>query len=243
VEAAAPANRATLGRMLDRSVCARGALVAALVVGAALALSSCAVTDIPSSARTVTVYVDPPSASGSGSGQGGGSTGTRPSDVPTDAAPGAGVPATLAVGKQRGAPHSYDEALARIDGAAPADGITTDFVSPSGNIRCRVGGDPSGSTPPACDLAEGRVAPPLPTICPADGPKDIGRIELTDRGAFPVCNAETVGKGDLPTLDYGRQTADRGAPVRCISEKVGMTCVDTTHRNGFFVARETFVTF
>jgi hypothetical protein len=227
--------------MLDRSVCARGALVGPSVVAAVLLLSSCAVTDIPSAARTVTVYVDPPSASGSG--QGGGTAGAQPSEVPTEAAPGAGVPATLAVGKQRGAPHAYDEALARIDGATPADGITTDFVSPSGNIRCRIGGDPSSATPPACDLAEGRVAPPLPTICPTDGPKDIGRIELTDRGAFPVCNADTVGKGDLPTLEYGTQTADRNAPVRCISEEVGVTCVDTAHRIGFFVARETFVTF
>ena len=219
--------------MRDRSLRAGGALVA---VAAALVVSSCGVTDIPSAPRTVTVLVDPPSASTAVGGTAQPGTGT----VPTETARPTPVPATLAVGRQRGAPHSYAEAQARVDAAAAAEGVTTDFASPSGNIRCRVGG---ASATPACDLAAGRVSPPLPTICLAGGPQDIGRIELTDRGAFPVCNADTLSRDGLPTLEYGRRTADSAAPVRCLSEEAGVTCIDAAHGHGFFLARETFVTF
>jgi hypothetical protein len=148
--------------------------------------------------------------------------------------------AALAVGRQRGAPHSYEEAQARIGAARPAGGVTDAFRSPSGNIVCTLGGAPGPLT--ACEVGSGRIDPPLPSICPPDGPKDIGRIELDASGALPVCNSDTVGTGDEPELGYGRRTRPNGTTA-CLSETFGVTCIDESSRHGFFLARGTFVTF
>jgi hypothetical protein len=211
------------------------AVLGAVVALVAVAVSGCGATDIPAPTTTVTVVVDPP-ASGPGT-TGSASPGTTP--VPTQTATTTAVPTALAAGPQRGAPHSFAEAAARVAGAKPAAGVTSAFVSPSGNLRCVVTG---GSSAPACEVVEGRVAPPQAGLCPPGGAPDIGRIELTARGAVPVCNTDAVAHADVPTLGYGARTSAPG-PVQCLSEEAGVTCVDRAGRHGFFLARRTFVTF
>ncbi len=214
---------------------ARPVARAALGVGTALVallLTGCGVTDIPSAPKTVTVLVDPPSSSAP-------SAPATETPVPTQTAPSTAVPTALAAGAQRGAPHSFAEAAARVAGAKPAADVTSAFVSPSGNLRCVVTG---GAPAPACEVVAGRVPPPRPDLCPSGGPTDVGRIELTDHGAVPVCNSDTVTHADVPTLTYGSRTSAPG-PVQCVSEESGVTCIDQTHQHGFFLARRTFVTF
>ena len=72
---------------------------------------------------------------------------------------------------------------------------------------------------------------------------DIGRIELSDKGARPVCNSDTIRRDDAPSLPYGSRTDPSLGSVACVSEESGMTCVDAASQHGFFIARETFVTF
>ena len=157
------------------------------------------------------------------------SAGTRPR----------GPGAVSSAGRLRGAPRSFAEAQGRIDAAPPAASVTDRFRSPSGNIVCRRSTD-AGTA--ACEVAKGRVDPPLPSICPAGGPQDIGRIELGPGGALPVCNSDTIRTGGEPELGYGKRTQPSGTTA-CLSESFGVTCIDTASRHGFFLARDTFVTF
>ena len=217
---------------------------AAFVVLTSLAvaslLASCGATDIPAPRRTVTVTVDAPGAAPAATpAQTSTPTSTSTGTVSPRPSP-SGVPTALAAGRQRGAPHSYAEAKARLDAARPAPGVTDRFESPSGNIVCSLSG--SGSPLAACEVEKGRTPAPLPSICPPDGPKDIGRIELDASGAFPVCNSDSIREGDEPELGYGRRTGSDD-PVACLSEEFGVTCVDTGTQHGFFLARGTFVTF
>ena len=210
-----------------------GVVVTALAVVALLA--GCAAMDIPTPRRTVTVLVDPPSpppSASTGRTATTGSAGQRPPSRP--------VPTALAVGRQRGAPHSYAEARARVDAASPAEGVTRRFRSPTGNIVCALGG--SSRLLATCEVEEGRIDPPLRSICPPDGPQDIGRIELGESGAVPVCNSDSIRRGGEPRLPYGSRTASVD-PVGCVSEEFGVTCVDASTRHGFFLARDTLVTF
>ena len=214
-----------------------GALVRTLLLVGALpvALTGCGVTDIPSSPRTVTVYVDGPTGTATASPP---STTTPPVQTsPTSS----GVPTSLAAGRQRGAPHSFAEAQQRIGAATVASGVATAFRSPTGNIVCTTGGHRAPVA--SCEVERGRITPPLPSICPPDGPKDIGRIVLGASGAFPVCNSDTIRSGSEPTLAYGSRTDPSLGTVACLSEEFGVTCIDPTTQHGFFIARETFVTF
>ncbi len=199
-------------------------------------VAGCGVTDIPSPRRTVTVYVDP-----TGSPSSPAQATTAPPPSTQSPAPTTQLPISLAAGRQRGAPHSFAEAQQRIAGARIAGGTAAAFQSPSGNISCVTGRGPDQLA--ACELAKGRIAPPLPTICVAGGPTDIGRIELSDKGARPVCNSDTIRQGGAPTLAYGSRTDPALGAVACLSEETGMTCVDAATQHGFFIARDTFVTF
>ena len=94
-----------------------------------------------------------------------------------------------------------------------------------------------------CDVARGRSTPPAAAPCPEGGPPDIGRLELTAAGARPVCNSDTIRRGTPATLAYGSRTGPSLGSVACVSQEFGMTCVDEAGRHGFFLARDTFVTF
>jgi hypothetical protein len=215
----------------------RAVLVAtASAVAVVNLVAGCGASDSPTGRPTVTVYVDPPAGSPAASpAPTAGSVRTvAPQPSPS------GVPTTLAVGRQRNAPHSYAEARARVQSAPPAASVTDRFASPSGNIVCNLSGNPLAMA--ACEVRSGRVKPPLPSICPPGGPKDIGRIELERTGAFPVCNSDTIREGGEPQLTYGLRTASLD-PVACLSEEFGVTCVDSASKHGFFLARSSFVTF
>ncbi|WP_404392115.1 hypothetical protein [Humibacillus xanthopallidus] len=221
---------ATRRRSPRRAVAAVGAGAAAVV-----ALSGCGMTDLPAPRRTVTVTVDAPGATTTSA------TAAPPeSATPTAAPSSSAVPTSLAVGRQRGAPRSFDEAKERIDGATSAD-LGSVFQSPTGNITCSTSGGPGVVM--TCDVAKGRSTAPSSAPCPEGGPSDIGRIELTADGARPVCNSDTIRQGTPATLAYGVRTDTSLGSVACLSQEFGMTCIDEASRHGFFIARDTFVTF
>ncbi|MCU1538627.1 MAG: hypothetical protein JWP82_2978, partial [Humibacillus sp.] len=211
---------------------------AALALALPLAVSGCGVTDIPSVSRTVTVTVDAPAPSDA-SGATPVPTVTAPTATPTTSATTA-PPTALAVGPQRGAPHSFDEAQARV-AAATTSNVGRSFQSPSGNLTCTASGAPGVLM--TCDVARGRSAAPPEAPCPDGGARDIGRVELTSTGARPVCNSDTIRRGRTRTLPYGTRTGLSLGQVACVSEAAGVTCVDGAGRHGFFLARGTFATF
>ncbi|MEO7751920.1 MAG: hypothetical protein ABIS35_00755 [Terracoccus sp.] len=212
-----------------------GLRTGAVALASALALTGCGLGDV--GAPVVTVTVTPTGTAAPTP------TPATPSSIPTVAATptprSTPVPTALAAGAQRGAPHSWAEANARIAKGKPAPAVTDVFVSPSGNIFCTI----AAGSPPACEVADGRTPPPRAGICPAGGPTDIGRIELTSAGAVPVCNSDSIRTGTPPKLAYGSRAGSPGGTVSCLSEKVGVTCADSATKHGFFVAKNTFTTF
>ncbi len=210
------------------------AVVVLAAVAVSCVLASCGVTDIPSPRRTVTVTVDAPSAGSSGT------SAATPTPVPTASAASVTIPTALAAGPQRGAPKSFDEAKRRIDAAKPAAGVARPVPEPQRQHRvpaqhrlqrCRVRGRAGTRSPRPCPRSAGR-----------EDPKDIGRIELGSSGAVPVCNSDTIRLGSEPKLGYGARTEPSGTTA-CLSEEFGVTCIDEAGRHGFFLARDTFVTF
>lgn len=145
----------------------------------------------------------------------------------------------VSAGHLNGAPADIDEAIARVAGAESAESVQGVFTSPTGNIFCSVVDDGAVM---ACELAEGRV--PAEGVCPPDGPQQVRRLELGADAVQPACSG-TIREPDAraPKLRYGRRTVVAGTPIQCLSEKVGVTCVDTVGRRGFFVAKGSFATF
>ena len=107
------------------------------------------------------------------------------------------------------------------------------FQSPSGNIGCFI--DASGAR---CDIRQRSwTPPPKPPGCDLDYGQG---IEVSSDHADFVCAGDTtLGQG--PPLPFG-SSSQRGAFI-CESASSGMTCHETRHGHGFFMARESFRLF
>lgn len=173
----------------------------------------------PRTPRTTTITITPPASS------------ATPSATPS-------APSTSVTAPTTGPPKSYDEALAHLATGRVDPKVTSAFTSPTGNISCRVSGPPRG-----CELRTGRIAPPTPASCPAGGAKDIGRVEYAADGPRAVCNSDTIIEPGAPVLGYGSLATPAGTTYQCLSESIGVTCVDTAQKKGFFLARDTYVIF
>lgn len=213
------------GRLTPRQL-RRGVALLAAAVGT---LGGCAPGGASPPPVTVTVTPSTP-----------GATTSIPTVHATPTASSTTIPRRLSAGHGRGAITSYQDALARLNRAKDAPSVKGVFTSPTGNIFCTVARD---APVKGCEVDEGRIPPPLPTICPADGPKDIGRIELRPSGVVPTCNSDTIRVKGAPKLSYGTKTAVAGSAFACVSESAGVTCVDRDLERGFFIAKGAFTTF
>ncbi|HEY7987715.1 MAG TPA: hypothetical protein VIE19_00765 [Lapillicoccus sp.] len=172
----------------------------------------------PVTPRTTTITVTPSA--------GGASTSATSSTTPTAAA----TP-----------PKTYEQAMqhfatGRVDAAAKAQ-----FTSPTGNIYCSISA--SGDVPPGCEVRDGRVAPPAGTCDSGGGAKDVGRIEWQGDTPKPVCNSDTMIRPGAPVLQYSSIATAQGSPFRCLSETIGMTCLNTAAKKGFFLAKGAYTLF
>ena len=136
-----------------------------------------------------------------------------------------------------GIPRTYDAALAHFRNAP---GVVRQFkrlVLPSGNIYCavKVAGLPTG-----CEINEGAIKDP--DVC-AGNPvsKYVGRVEFHGGHAVPVCNTDTIRTPGAPTLRYG-DIAKKGG-FACLSELIGVTCINLNEADGFFLHRGEYVIF
>jgi hypothetical protein len=196
----------------------------AVAVAAAFGLAGCGVTDQPVTPRTTTVTVTPTGGATTGSST------TTPSTT-TSTTTAADQP-----------PTTYDEA-SRLFAAAKVDANAQKvFTSPTGNIFCSIG--TGADVPAGCEVKDGRIAAP-PDVCPTGdaGAKDIGRIEWSGDAPTPICNTDSIYQVGAVVLQYGTIAATAGSPYQCLSKEFGMTCIDTASKKGFFLAKNTYVTF
>jgi len=127
-------------------------------------------------------------------------------------------------------------AAGKIDAAAKPQ-----FTSPTGNIYCSIA--PSGAVPAGCELRDGRVTPPAGTCPPGAAAKDVGRIEWSGDTPKPVCNSDTMIQPGAQVLQYGAIAMMQGSPFQCISESIGVTCINTAGKKGFFLAKGAYSIF
>lgn len=137
-------------------------------------------------------------------------------------------------------PQTWDEALVHLGSATPDPTKPLSFVSPSGNIACTI---VAGGSLRGCELEQGRIPPPTDSFCASagGGAADIGRIQLGPSGPLAVCNKDQLAPADAPELPYGLSTSS--GSVACVSEQIGITCVDGSTRKGFFLAKDTYYVF
>lgn len=200
-------------------------LAVALATTLALLLAACG-DGSPTQPQTTTVTMTPtvtpttPKA-----------TTSTPSTTTTTTAPPVTAPTTYAEAQQHFATGKADPKA----GAA--------FVSPTGNIFCNIG---SAAGPPfGCELKTGRIPPPTPDYCATKGgAPDVGRVEFKETGGpQAVCNTDSIVQQDVPVLQYGSVGGVAGSVYRCLSESIGMTCIDSSAQQGFFIARTSFRIF
>ena len=192
------------------------AVVAAVALAlVSLVLSACG-GDAPATPRTTTVTVTP-----TPTGTGTPSTSTTPATQP---------------------PKTYAQAMQHFSAGKVDAAVKAAFTSPTGNIFCSI--SPSGGVPPGCEVRDGRITPPAGTCDTSGGsPKDVGRIEWSGDSPKPVCNSDTMIQPGVPVLQYGAIATVQGSPFQCLSENVGMTCINTTGKKGFFLAKGTYTLF
>lgn len=164
--------------------------------------------------------------------------GSSPSETPTEPTPSAPVTTPAEPPRPpKGTPATYDEALAHFRASTETLQLSR-FSSPSTNIYCVI---KNRYIPPSCELGEGGISDP--DYC-GDGPTSvIGRIELDDGNPTPVCNSDTIRQPGGQVLPYGAIATTPGSPVQCLSEEIGVTCLDTSSTQGFLLARGTYVLF
>lgn len=137
-----------------------------------------------------------------------------------------------------GAPRTYADARDRINAAPGRTRSLRSFTTPSGNIFCGLTDDQ-----PGCELGSGRIEPPRDYCGPAGGgAQDIGRVVFIRGRPKPICNSDTIVTPGARTLPYG-SVAEGPAGVRCLSESVGVTCIDPDSRRGFFLSKDRYGLF
>lgn len=195
-------------------------MAAALAVGLVpLALGACGGTNQPTTPLTTTVTVTP-SPAGSNSSTPTTSTSTTPAPKP---------------------PTTFDQAMQHFAAGRLDAGAKAQFTSPTGNIFCSIA---AGDVPRGCEVRDGRVTPPAGTCdTGGGGATDVGRIEWSDDTPKPICNSDTMYQPGAQVLQYGSIAQVQGSPVQCLSETLGMTCVDPTAKKGFFLAKGAYTIF
>ncbi len=134
----------------------------------------------------------------------------------------------------------YDDALALLATGDQSQRVLAAWQSPSGNIHCML--DDNGFDG-SCEVLQGRIEPAEADLCSFEaGESTVGRIEIFEGSVTPVCNTDTIMNPNAPVLEYGAVAKTEGF-ISCISERRGMTCVNTDIRKGFFLARGVYEIF
>lgn len=130
-------------------------------------------------------------------------------------------------------PTIYEQALEAVSAGTPV--TMRRFVSPSGNFFCdlQVVEGVAG-----CELTRTTLAPNADVTCDPTVNARVGRLMIEDGVVSAQCNTDTIRTGTTPpVLRYGRTAAiGPGASLKCLSRRIGITCIDTGNEVGFFVS-------
>lgn len=178
---------------------------------------------------------------------------TSPAAPTTSAAPAttapthsSGTPTVTAVatntanagsGSTSGVPMSYAAASARLDALRTAPHRPLDRFSTTGDaVYCVLH---STSIPTSCELRTGAI--PDAGVCGQSMADSVGRIQLGDDGAVPECNTDTIREPGA-TVVAAPAVVTYGS-LACAVERIGVTCVNTRTRAGFFLTPGKYATF
>lgn len=135
-------------------------------------------------------------------------------------------------------PRTYDDALAHFDALGSEPFNVRRFVMPSGNIYCAV---KVKGIAPGCEINKGAVEDPA--VCEGTPTDTVGRVQFIGGHATPVCNTDTIRQPKAPVLEYGVAARFNNFKIMCLSESIGVTCINTKATEGFFLHRGEYVIF
>ena len=135
-------------------------------------------------------------------------------------------------------PRTYDDALAHFDALGSEPFNVRRFVLPSGNIYCAV---KVKGIAPGCEINAGAVEDEA--VCAGTPTDQVGRVQFVGGRATPVCNTDTIRQPKPPVLDYGVAARFNNFKIMCLSESIGVTCINVKKPEGFFLHRGEYVIF
>lgn len=140
-------------------------------------------------------------------------------------------------GGSAGVPTSYAAAAARVAalGSAPHSSLTR-FTTTGDSVYC-VLRDPS--IPTSCELRSGAIHDP--GVCGQSMADAVGRIQLGDDGAVPECNSDTIREPGAHVV--AAPAVVTSGSLECAVERIGVTCVNTRTKAGFFLTPGKYATF
>ena len=71
----------------------------------------------------------------------------------------------------------------------------------------------------------------------------MGRVQFIGGRATPVCNTDTIRQSNPPVLEYGVAARWKNFKIMCLSESIGVTCINLKQTEGFFLHRDEYVIF
>ena len=167
-------------------------------------------------------------------------TPTEPVDEPSDPVPleGRGSTPNPRVDSGLPVPRTYDDALAHFDALGSEPFNVRRFVMPSKNIYCTI---KVKGIAPSCEINVGGVKDPA--VCKGLPSSVVGRISFIGGRATPVCNTDTIQQPNPRVLEYGVAARFKNFKIMCLSESIGVTCINTKATEGFFLHKGDYVIF
>jgi hypothetical protein len=215
-----------------------------VVATAVVALTGCSDEgDGPDAVPTITTKPSTPAASTtspSATTSSPGTTTTAPSTPTEPTAPPSSAETSESAPRPTGTPTAtadtgrgpttYGAAVDRIDRADDTRVTAARFATPGDSVYCLLEDDVIG---PSCELRTGFIEEE--SFCGGGATNGVGRIETLDGRAQPVCNTDTIREPGARVVGPVAVVVARGGAVRCVVEQLGVTCVDTAARTGFFL--------
>jgi hypothetical protein len=159
--------------------------------------------------------------------------------VAAPAGPAGAVRPEPAAHAKLGIPRTYDAAVSHFEHAKGDVLPMKRFKLPSGNIYCALA---VPHMPKGCEINEGAIKDPA--VCSGvPVSKYVGRIEFQGGRATPVCNTDTIQTPGAKVLPYGSAAHVRNSKYTCLSETIGVTCINLVDTEGFFLHRGEYVIF